>query len=394
MCLLQVCLAVPLSAQDVEDPSANARLRLGALRFTPTFVVAGPGLDTNVFNEIDEPKEDWTVRASPKSDWWLRMGRGSFSATTAVEYQYFAKYDNQRAWNTEDSARFAVSLGRFTPFVAGSYLNARQRPSYEIDVRARRREDGLSLGGEFRVLSRTTLVASASRSHVAFDRNDRFLGTALAEALNHRTNGSRLEARQRLSALTTFVVRGERTEDRFDSSTFRDADSTSVMSGFEFKPLALVSGKAFVGYREVRPVAPAVRDFKGVIASLNLAYSFSGSLLAVELGRDVVYSFEPAQPYYLLTDIRARFTQMITQDWDVQANITRQYLAYEQGITAAAVARTDTAFNAGFGVGRWLGRNFRVGVEAALFERQSGLAALRDYRAIRAGLSVRYGLKP
>ncbi len=392
-CLLHVCLAGRVLAQDTEDPGASARFRLGPVRFTPTLTFAGPGVDTNVFNEFDQPKQDWTARANPKADWYLRMGRGQLTLSTGVEYQYFAKYDNQRSLNTDNNAKLSFLLGRFTPFVSGSYMNARMRPSYEIDIRARQIGDGASLGSEVRVLNRTTLMLSASRSFVRFDRNDTFLGTSLSDALNRQTDLGRAEVRQRLSSLTTFVVRADATKDRFVVSHFRDSDSTAVMPGLQFKPSALIKGEAFVGYRSFRPLDPAVPRYKGLVASLDLAWVHSGTRLALRLGRDISYSFDSTQPYYLLTDTSVRITQMIGTTWDADGLVGWQRLAYQQN-AASAEAPNDSGFHAGGSVGRWFGRNLRLGFEVNEFQRHAGLAGLQDYHSVQAGFSVKYGLKP
>ena len=43
-------------AQDDVDPAEAARFRIGALRFTPSIAVSNLGVDSNVFNEADEPE--------------------------------------------------------------------------------------------------------------------------------------------------------------------------------------------------------------------------------------------------------------------------------------------------------------------------------------------------
>lgn len=397
-CLLGVFAAGPLSAQESEDPSANARFHVGPVRLSPAFTFVGPGIDTNVFNEIDNPKRDTTARFAPSSEWWLRTGPGMLALNTQVEYQHFVKYASQRSWNTQDSGRYSLKFGRVTPFVFGSYANTRARPNYEIVTRIRHTEDAVGVGTELRVLSKTSVVASASRTRLRYARNDDVYGASLSDALDRKTESVRVDLRQRLSSLTTFVVRAEHQQDRFDYSPFRDADSVRVTPGFEFKPFALISGNAFVGYRSFRPLDPRVPDFKGLVASLDLAYALPSTRFSARFSRDVVYSFEPTQPYYLLDDVTVGVTQMITGSFDVALNVGRQNLGYQElitpGVTSEFGQRNDKALHAGGGFGYWLGHTLRIGLDVDLYKRDSTFYADRNFRSWQAGLSVKYGLKP
>ncbi len=392
--LLGVSLAGPLYAQDPDDPASSGRFHFGPVRFSPALTFVGPGVDTNVFNEVDNPKKDTTAKVAPSADWWLRTGPGLFTASTEVDYQHYFTYSSQRSWNTHDSGKFALRLGRVQPFVFGSYVNTRERPNYEISVRARYVESALGIGTELRLLSRTTLVASANRTTLRYDENDQIFGESLAYALDRKTDLVRLDVRHRLTSLTTFIVRAESQQDRFDQSHFRDADSVRVTPGFEFKPFALVSGSAYIGYRSFRPLEPAVPDYRGLVASVDLAYALSSTRFTGRFSRDVVYSYELREPYYLLNDVTFSVTQMITAAFDFGATFGHQGMDYQQLAPVVISGHKDNGFHAGATAGYWLGRTFRVGFDVDYYQRRSNLYAYRNYRSLVAGVSVKYGLKP
>src|SRR5207302_3791310 len=115
---------------------------------------------------------------------------------------------------------------------------------------------------------KTAVILSAHRRRDEYDPQQTFFGTQLAQVLNHRSNSAELQFRYALTPLTTFVVLGNQTQERFTTSTLRNADVTTVMSGFELKPLALISGTAFVGYRRFHPLDAAVPTSSGVAATV------------------------------------------------------------------------------------------------------------------------------
>ena len=57
------------------DPWESARWRFGPLAVTHNVELKNLGWDSNVFNETDDPKSDFTTTVGAPIDWWLRMGR-------------------------------------------------------------------------------------------------------------------------------------------------------------------------------------------------------------------------------------------------------------------------------------------------------------------------------
>src|SRR5581483_1368322 len=111
-----------------------------------------------------------------------------------------------------------------------------------------------------------------------------------------------------------------------------------------------------------------------------------------QLMRDVQYSFDVNQPYYLQTGFGASIAQQIFGPVDVMAGLSRYNLAYRERLGAAAplANRTDNVRSLFGGVGYHLGPTLRIGVRVEKQERLSD-AALRTYQDLRVGMSVTYG---
>jgi hypothetical protein len=391
---MSVLLAVasPARAQDVPAPEDAARFRFGPIRFTPVLTVTGVGIDTNVFNEADNPKQDTTAAFGPRANYWIRLGRARVIGQTGVEYYYFREYDTQRSFGTANRARVEVQFARLVPFVAGEYINTRQRPGYEIDARARRTLAGGRAGFDLLLGGRTTIRALGGSDRHRFSSEDSFLGASLSQRLDRDSAVFQLSLRRDLTPLTTWVIVGEEQRDRFVFTPLRDADGLRVATGFEFKPFALISGKGFVGYRRFDTLSPVVPDYAGIVASADLAYVLRATRITGRIERDVTYSFEQLEPYYLLTDVGTTVTQRLTSRWDVVGRVARQVLDYQAVGLVTAPAHTDRVTQLGGGVGCHLGEIVRLGLDTDYYTRRSPISN-RRYDGWRAGFSITYGIK-
>jgi hypothetical protein len=393
LCLL-AATAAPAAAQAVQDPYESARFQMGPVRFTPALQITSLGRDTNIFNEADDPKADTTAAIGPSIQLWLRPGGTRLSAKVGAQYLYFRQWDNQRAWNTSNDARWEVPLSRFTPFVEGSYVNSKERMGYEIDSRSRRRDDSAGVGTNFRLTGNTTLVLGFRQFHAKYDEKESFLGTELADALNRTEQRSKLQLRYAITPLTTFVVEGEVGRDRFSRSNVRDSDSVKAMSGFQIKPLALISGKVLAGYRQFKPLTSSLPDYRGFAATVDAAYVSRGSTrYQVKVDRDVAYSFEPTRPYYALLDMGAEVTQRLGPSWEAVVRGSRQTLKYRLvGSGASSATPGDRGYVTGGGIGYRPAETLRLGIDANYYTRKSDFEGRRDYEGLRVFGSISYGI--
>jgi hypothetical protein len=384
-------------AQDTgatEDPSESARFQWGPLKFTPGIAISNVGIDNNVFNDPDHQLQDTTAAVGPAVNLWTNLGRLRISEKSAGQYLYFKQFENQRSWNTSHSLKFDLPLNRIHPFAEGTYVNARDRPGYEIDSRARASTNAVTFGSELRLSGKSTAVLSVNRTNIAFDQHETFLGSELATSLNRRSDTESAQLRYKMTPLTTLVTTADAVQDRFDYDRLRNTDSYSVRSGFEFKPFALISGKAAVGFRHFNVLNDTVQDFNGLVASVDAKYNITTSTqLNAKVNRDTQFSFDDLLPYYTLTDTNLNLKQRIRSTWEVTATGARQSLAYH-GLTteSAALDRTDRGTILGLGIGYLVGETVRVGFDVNYYRRESEIAG-RNYDGLRAGASVSYGLQ-
>ena len=147
--------------------------------------------------------------------------------------------------------RGELYLQRLTLFAENDLLNTRQRPNYEIDVRARRLENTVRAGGELRLSPKLFIEVAGRQSVVRFDGDAVFAGSYLEESLNRDTRGVGATVRYRRTPLTTIVVRTEMSHDRFASFAAARRRHAAIQPGVEFRPPALI-----VGQRLPRITAP------------------------------------------------------------------------------------------------------------------------------------------
>ncbi len=382
------------SAQsDPPDPFETARIRMGPLALNPSIVLANLGVDTNVFNTWTDPEEDITFTITPQADAWLRMGRARLKVHGSVGIVYFRDFVNERAANTDDSVGLEVPFTHLRPWVSFRYMDTRDRGGYEIDARVRHMQTMPSAGIDIPVSAKTTFGLSVASARFQYASDAMYLGNSLNEAFNRRADTARASFRYRFTPLTTAVVYVDRERDTFTYSTDRNADSFTVMPGLEFGSFAVLNGRAHVGYKATDLRTPDMPDFSGLVADMDLAYTLLGvTRFEVRATRNIEYSFEQREPYYLLTDIVGSVTQHLFGSWDVVARGGRQNLEYRQmtGGAGSMPAHTDRDVMYGAGVLYRLGRDVRIGFDVNQYRRRS-IYEVREYRGLRYGFSVIYG---
>jgi len=400
----KVCLAIcalalvgPAAfAQTPVDPRTDAQIHLGPFYATPRLAVEEFGVDTNVFNTAEE-KGDFTFTLAPHVDLWVPFARRALLTTSAAaDVVYYQTYASERSINPELRVRGEAFLGRITPFAEAGYLQSRQRPNFEIDARSRREERAMRAGVKVRVSRKLTIEAAGRQEEVDFDAGATFNDVNLREVLNRSTRTASVSVRHEITPLTTLVLRTEAGNDRFEFSPLRDAGTLRVMPGVEFKPVALISGSGFVGFRRFSPRSSSLEAFSGVVASAALSYTLLGSTrFTVTAERDVTYSYERVQPYYVIDGYGFIVRRQIVGRTDVTGGMQRQTYTYRDlllpGAAASDLDRVDITRTWSGSFGYRVGQATRVGFGTIYRERDSNSARFRDYAGFRFVTTVDYG---
>jgi hypothetical protein len=388
-CLLVpvIGLAAPAWAQS-PDPFDTARHRQGPVAANPELALTNLGVDTNVFNEPTNAKSDFVLGVRPGTDVWVRMGRARIEGHTHVAFNYFSQYDTERSADTYNRARVEVRGQRLTPFAQVGFVSARDRLTPEFDARVRRQEKSLTVGTDVAVGAKTTLRASFDRFDTNF--NDSVAAGAFSTSLDHREDSGTVSLRYRLTPLTTLVLLTDRQQNRFDFATERDAIGIRVTPGVEFDAGALIRGTAYLGYRRFDFDDRRVKDFTGLVATVNLSYAPRPTLrLGFTADRNLEYSFDIQQPYYVASGIGGDVTQQFSQRWSGSARAVRRRLNYGGAALRLVSPRNDGVTQLSAGLGYRLGLHARAEALLAYNGRNSELRD-REYSGVRLGSSLIY----
>ena len=385
------------------EPPATVPVRFGPIALAPTLTLANVGWDSNVFNQqtdVDSP-DDFIAIVRPEVRAWMRLGRGRLSGRSAVDFAYFERYQHERSIDPDVEARLDVPFTRVMPYVAGRWVRAKQRFGFEIDERIRRHEDSQLVGVDVRVGPRTSLDLSGRRNRLKFEGESVSDDPLVSEFYDYTSHGAALAVRRQLTPLTSFTVTADGHRDRFDLDPERDTDSLRFTAGFEFKPFALISGRAYAGWQRVDLTAPGSPPFTGTVASVDLAYTLLGATrFGVQFQHDLSYSAIEGQHAYLLSGVSVSVNHRLGGRWDVGARIGRHRLSYgvfaplddAVGGSPPSLTPADREIIEQYGgeIGYRFGPDMRVAVDVGHDHRRSTVTAGREYQRTRAGMSLDY----
>jgi hypothetical protein len=383
--------AAPARAQ-TQAPEAieTMPIHFGALGLRPSISITNVGNDSNVFNEAEHPQEDFTATVVPRLVARVRGGRMTLSYGSAADMVYFKKFTSERSVNANTDIRLDADLGRVQPYASIGWVATKERLNAEVDVRTPRSQRALAGGLRVLMASRTALLVSGRRFTLDFDEGALFKGVDLSRTLNSQADSVDASLQLLLTPLTTFSMTTSLQRDRFEAAPERDSDTLRLLPALQFDPTTLIRGSVAVGYRRFRPLTPALPDYSGLLVQAGLGYTMlARTKFDLDLARDVQYSFEDDEPYYLSTGGRLTVTHQLVGPLDLQAFGGGQTMAYRQTGTPTEVRR-DQVRSYGGGAGYRLRNNMRFGVTWETNRRQSALND-RDYVRRRIYASLIYG---
>ncbi len=116
-----VLIPVAAARGQSPDPAADAVFQVGPLAFTPAISIPEFGLDSNVFNDFENPEKDFTANVQPEVDAWLRFGPLRLGARQQFNFIYFSEYRSESAVNTRTALTAELLLLWARPHASLSY---------------------------------------------------------------------------------------------------------------------------------------------------------------------------------------------------------------------------------------------------------------------------------
>jgi hypothetical protein len=391
-----ITAVVPATAgAQILAPRESAQIQFGPMALYPSVQIVDAGIDENVFNDPDDPKDDFTLTVASRLLTVVRVGLNELMFSTGSDYVWFREYASERSSNQSYAARFNLSASRFKPYIGGEHLRTRARPSPEIDARARRVTNMATAGSNFTVTERTDLTGSVQWDSSAFEDGEQFRGVDLDDRLNRTGRMYKAGVRYDVTPFTALLVSGVVREDIFPLSHLRDSKSYGVIPTVEFAPEAAIRGSLSAGYQVFVPENPELVENRGVVfdGTLNWAVA-STTMFDLSLGRRVSYSFEDIDPYYLQTGARLTITQRVGGPFSVVGTADRQHLSYRWGQSGSAIGgetRSDTVDVLSGGVTVRLGHGVSVLIGAETTRRQSSDNARQNFNRTRLLSTISLG---
>jgi hypothetical protein len=375
------------------DP-ARVRVRLGPLWLSPTLGLTNLGVDNNVFNDAPQnnPKKDFTFTVLPKTELWLHVANTWVAGEITEEILWYQKYASERSANSKYKVSWRMPLTWIILGGNAAFTTGRDRPGFEIDARVGRKESIVSGFAEGRIMSKTFLGVRAERRTFSFDETAIFLGASLNDELSRVTTETGVSLRYQLTSLTTLSFAAMRSTDHFNISPLRDSRSTILDATVTFDPFALIKGTATFGFRKFAPQDPNLPTFQGSTAAVNLEYSVFGTTrFTGRVGRDIQYSYDINQPYYLQTGVDFSVAQQLFGPVDVVGRVGVQHLDYRDraGAAIAVGDRIDVVHSFGGGLGYHLGKELRLGFNIDSVRRISAVES-RPYEGLKYGTALTY----
>jgi hypothetical protein len=390
--LLTLSLCAAVSAQDIPVTArALPPHRVGLFSISPGLELRDIGVDSNVFNTVDNPVSDVTFTVAPTVDATARLRRATVSLQSTTDLVYFVHQSSERSLNETLSASAQYPMRRITFGGSAGYVNTRERPDEEIDARSRRIDSNLLGSMTMAIGPRLSAQVSLGSETTRFDIDAAFRGILLSDTLNRTTSTLRGSVHYALTPLTTLFAAAESQGMTFERSAERNADSHKFLAGVELHPRAIVSGTASLGHQAFTPRSGPMPPFGGFVGNGSVMLRLrSTTEIGFSYDRNLYYSYWDVAPYYIRSGFGVLLRREVASQWQVEISTGRFHHHYRYLMTVEPSAVADqTVLDSGLAATYRAGprTHFVIGLK---YQRRTVTAALPGYSGVRFGSSVVY----
>jgi len=381
----------PAAAQAVEATRPDAPLYAGPLQLFPAFTIREIGIDSNVYNDSQVQREDFTYTVSPMLRAVLPIGASRLTTAGGLDFRYFQRLKDQQSTSGWLNAQFEAGSGRVRPFGAAGLVRSHQRGGYDVDTRALSVATQARVGAFVALTPVTSLTGWVVHETTRFPRGEWFDGVPLGEQLDRAMRGTATGLRFDLTPFTSITSAIEIEKIRFTHVPLRDANSFRFAPMVQFTKGAIIEGQASAGFRDFRPVDPSLAPYRGFVASVTLGFTLL-NVTRVEghAANDVQFSYNEAEPLYLDAGGRVTVTHKVGGPFEAIVIGGRQRLRYQSREGPSFDGRIEFVTMAGGGIGIWASEHLRLTFTADREERESETSMQRNYTRHRVLGSVSY----
>jgi hypothetical protein len=365
----------------------------GPVSFYPQIALRDAGTDSNVYLDTANPRSDLTYALTPRLYALVPIGNTRFIGTGTGDLVYYRTYTDQRSLTAVVEGRYESTGAGFRPFVEVGYASRGDRVGFEIDTRARHTQTTAMAGADVDVTAMTALTAWVGRSSTKYDENQQYASFMLADQLNHSRDTAAAGARVRVTPLTTVLMAAEFERDRFELAPLRNADSLRVGTAIALDTGAALTGNAKGGFRAFTPSYPQVPSFRGFVGTARLHYALPDVVkLDLEANRDLSYSYDPVQPYYMESGARLTAAQRVLGPLELLGIAERREIRNQRIGGTAFDGRREVTTSLGGGFAIQVQNQMRFSFTYERTQRTSTEPVGRDYERTRVVGSISYGL--
>jgi hypothetical protein len=331
-CLYTVTVAPPYVCgqnyqtfySELKSIRERALWNLGPFKINP-YLRLSAGYDNNIYAAVGEtaPISDFVATVSPQFNIYLPV-RDSLllSFFLGPQYVYFAETKKERALNNNYSSSFRLLIfNRFVLSAAYDFAKTKSRISTEINRRIV--EQSNSYGGSisFETARQTSIgISSSLRRYRYEDVTLPDSPVPLSNALNRDERNARLRFYYKIFSDSFFFVDFGYTVYKFTTpeASFRDSHSYQIYTGVQFPLLGRTKGTLSLGYKKFLPQDKSLKMYYGLVGDTNLEYRLGRFGLRLQYTRDVPFSYEPNNIYYIDNRIGAGLSFYMSQStrWD------------------------------------------------------------------------------
>ena len=392
MAIALLCAREATAQENFILPSTRV-VMAGPVSFYPQIALRDTGTDSNVYLESTNPRSDLTYAVTPRVFAVVPLGTTRFIGTGTGDLVYYRTYEDQRSLTAVLEGRYELTSPGFRPFVEMGFASRGDRMGFEIDTRARHTQKTVMAGADVDVTAKTSLTAWVGRSTTAYDEDQQYLSYMLADQLNHSRDTAAAGARFRVTPLTTVLMAAEFERDRFALAPLRDATSIRIGPAIALDSGGALTGNVKGGFHAFTPSHPDVPSFRGLVGTARLHYALPDVLkLDLEAKRDISYSYDPIQPYYMESGARLTAEQRIFGPLELIGIAERREIRNQRiGGTAFDGRReVTTSIGGGFGIKAQNHTRFTFTIERT--ERTSSESVTRNYERMRVLGLIAYGM--